>query len=74
MKLEVVRKWKRDTYTIGALYVNGVRFCDTLEDKDRGLKQTQNAFTETIEEIAAENEGKSLFRHPALVIKKGEEE
>ena len=42
--------------------------------RDRGLKQTQNAFTETIEEIAAENEGKSLFRHPALVIKKGEEE
>lgn len=42
--------------------------------RDKGLKQTQNAFTETIEEIAAENEGKSLFRHPALVIKKGEEE
>ncbi|MBQ1412545.1 MAG: helix-turn-helix transcriptional regulator, partial [Clostridia bacterium] len=42
--------------------------------RNRGLKQTQNAFTETIEEIAAENEGKSLFRHPALVIKKGEEE
>ena len=45
MKLEVVRKWKRDTYTIGALYVNGVRFCDTLEDKDRGLKQTDSLAT-----------------------------
>ena len=40
MKLRVERKWKKDTYTIGILYVDGVRFCETLEDRDRGLKQT----------------------------------
>lgn len=28
---------KRDTYTIGKLYIDGVYVCDTLEDKDRGL-------------------------------------
>jgi len=42
MKLEVERKWKKETYTIGRLYVDGVLFCNTLEDRDRGLKQTDN--------------------------------
>ena len=40
MKLTLDRKWKKDTYTIGNLYVNGVYFCNTIEDKDRGLKKT----------------------------------
>lgn len=39
MKLKVERKWKKETYTIGILYVDGVRFCETCEDKDRGLLQ-----------------------------------
>lgn len=37
MNLVVVRKFRGATYTIGRLYVDGVRFCDTLEDPDRGL-------------------------------------
>lgn len=40
MKLELERRWKKATYTIGRLYVDGVYFCNTLEDKDRGLDQT----------------------------------
>lgn len=40
MKLVVNRLWKKDTYTIGKLYLNGEYICDTLEDKDRGLKQS----------------------------------
>lgn len=40
MKLKVERKWKKATYTIGRLYVDGELFCNTLEDVDRGLKQT----------------------------------
>lgn len=28
---------RKNTYTIGRLYVSGEYFCDTLEDKDRGL-------------------------------------
>lgn len=40
MELELVRIARRDTYTIGRLYVDGVRFCDTIEDTDRGLKQS----------------------------------
>jgi hypothetical protein len=31
------RTFKGENYTIGKLYVNGTYFCDTLEDKDRGL-------------------------------------
>ena len=39
MKLLIERKWKKSTYTIGRLYVDGVYFCNTLEDRDRGLRQ-----------------------------------
>lgn len=40
MKLLLDRKWKRPNYTIGILYVDGIRFCETLEDTDRGLKDS----------------------------------
>lgn len=40
MKLELKRIAKRETYTIGRLYINGEKFCDTLEDTDRGLMQS----------------------------------
>jgi len=39
MKLTLDRKYKKQDYTIGHLYINGQYFCDTLEDKDRGLTQ-----------------------------------
>ena len=39
MKIEVKRIAKRDTYTIGKMYIEGKYFCDTLEDKDRGISQ-----------------------------------
>lgn len=40
MRLKIDRRWKKATYTVGILYVDGVRFCETLEDKDRDLLQT----------------------------------
>ena len=39
MELKLKRIAPRDTYTIGRLFVDGARFCDTLEDKDRGLRK-----------------------------------
>lgn len=39
MNLRIERRWKKSSYTIGILYINGERFCETLEDKDRGLRQ-----------------------------------
>ena len=39
MELIIKRIYKKSTYTIGMLYVNGKYVCDTLEDKDRGLCQ-----------------------------------
>lgn len=38
MELIVKRIAKRDGYTIGRLFIDGTRFCDTLEPTDRGLK------------------------------------
>lgn len=40
MNLVVQRKYKKDTYTIGKLFIDGNYFCDTLEDRDRGLEAT----------------------------------
>ncbi len=40
MKLLTDRAWKKDTYTIGRFFIDGKRFYETLEDRDRGLKQT----------------------------------
>jgi hypothetical protein len=45
MKLHIDRKWKKDTYTIGILYIDGVRFSETLEDNDRGLRDDMNEST-----------------------------
>lgn len=42
MKILVKRIAKRDTYTIGKMYLDGKYFCDTLEDTDRNLKQTDS--------------------------------
>lgn len=40
MEIRIYRKFKKDTYTIGKMYINGIYFCDTCEDKDRGLDQS----------------------------------
>ena len=40
MKLKVERRWPKVTYTIGRLYIDGIRYCETLEDYDRGLRQS----------------------------------
>lgn len=42
MELLLNRIYKSDTYTIGKLYLDGQYFCDTLEDKDRGLDSTMS--------------------------------
>lgn len=42
MELKLERIAKQPTYTIGKMYINGEYFCDTIEDVDRGLKQTDD--------------------------------
>lgn len=39
MILKVKRELPKDTYTPGTLYIDGEKFCSTLEDLDRGLTQ-----------------------------------
>ena len=39
MKIELKRVALKETYTIGKLYIDGVYFCDTLEDKVRDLNE-----------------------------------
>jgi hypothetical protein len=37
MKIEIKRIAKKETYTIGKMYIDGKYFCDTLEDTVRPL-------------------------------------
>lgn len=39
MELKLKRIARREKYTIGHLYIDGEYFCDTIEDRDRGLRQ-----------------------------------
>lgn len=42
MKLLLRRIAKRDKYTIGKLFIDGVYFADTIEDTDRKLNQSMS--------------------------------
>lgn len=48
MEILIERKWKKPNYTIGILSIDGKRFCETLEDVDRGLNSSM-----TIDQIKA---------------------
>ena len=39
MKLTLKRIARKEGYTIGKLYIDDAYFCDTLEDRERGLEQ-----------------------------------
>ena len=54
MKLTIKRTITKNNYTLGKLYVDGVYFCDTLEDRDIGL--TQNMSVEQIKSIKVPGE------------------
>ena len=47
MELRVQRIAKRESYTIGRLYIDGERFCDTLEDKVRDLSKEEKVKGQT---------------------------
>jgi hypothetical protein len=40
MELKLQRRCRDEDYTVGFLCVNGVYFCDTPEDADRGVMQS----------------------------------
>lgn len=42
MELKLSRDYKKDKYTIGRLYINNKLFCNTIEDKCRGLSSNMS--------------------------------
>lgn len=46
MELKLKRFAFKNAYTVGKLYIDGAYFCDTIEDKDRGLDSSM-----TVEQI-----------------------
>lgn len=53
MELRIKRRFFADTYTIGTLYINGERFSDTLEDKNRDVNKN-GYFDGTEKKVAGE--------------------
>ena len=51
MKILVERKYKKDKYTIGVMYINGIKFSDTLEDKDRNLTDSMSEMEISLKKI-----------------------
>lgn len=39
MEAKLERAWRRENYTVGRVFVDGERFSESMEDKDRGLTQ-----------------------------------
>lgn len=39
----LIRRYRKETYTIGQLYANGAFICNTIEDRDRGLNNNMSA-------------------------------
>ena len=54
MKLELIRIARKDTYTIGKLYIDGKYECDVLEDRDRGLDDSMDEKTIRSKKIKGE--------------------
>lgn len=42
MELTLHRRYNGPNYTVGSLLIDGLYFCDTLEDKNRGLSSTMS--------------------------------
>lgn len=42
MKITVIRRYKKEDYTIGHLYIDGKLFCDVLEDRVRELNTLED--------------------------------
>lgn len=47
MRLTLDRFYKGSNYTIGRLYIDGVYFCDTLEDTVRDLPEEEKIYSQT---------------------------
>ena len=54
MVINVKRIYKGAGYTVGRLFLDGTYFCDTLEDRDRGLSSDMSAEEITKMKVAGE--------------------
>ena len=54
MEILLIRKYKKPTYTVGNLYINGKWIANTLEDADRNLNSSMSV--EQIKAIKKPNE------------------
>ena len=53
LNLDLIRIYFAPTYTIGKLYVNGVYFCDTIEDVNRDINKDGKLDTVKVQDQTA---------------------
>ena len=56
------RRYLKDTYSIGKIYIDGVYFGDSLEDRDRGLYAFQD------DSYIKENKGRKDYFYKAIIF------
>lgn len=54
MEVLIDRKYKKKAYTIGIVSIDGVQFCNSMEDTDRGLQQWMSVAEIAEKKIAEE--------------------
>lgn len=54
MRILVDRRWKKNDYTIGKIYVNDKEFSESLEDRDRNLSDSMSALEIRLRKIFGE--------------------
>lgn len=54
LRLLVERKWKKDSYTVGKVYVDGKEFSESLEDKDRNLSDDMSEWMIKLKKVYGE--------------------
>ena len=54
MEVLIDRKYKKKAYTIGIVSIDGVQFCNSMEDTDRGLQQWMSVAEIAEKKIAGE--------------------
>ena len=83
MKLTLKRIARKETYTIGRLFIDGQYYCDTSEDKDRDLNRngcfdgegkkilSQTAIPNGIYKITMKEQSPRFSKHPNYARCKG---
>ena len=56
LELDLYRKFRKSNYCIGILSIDGKKFCNTIEDKDRGLDHSHGSSESSCSQVKVAGE------------------